>query len=274
MTSLTLSITIVLVAIAIIVVALITWLWTLGRRISSAENVFGQRQQRLEAELGRQMDLLRRDMESAERTFRYLDGRLGQLAVADRSLGTAHRVVDVPPSPDLVTGQRFTYTAASGARPEHGAPASAARMGNQTPQRGDAATHDSSDLANQLQTPFTRENVAALYERWCLESSRPSIQAGVEFVSVQHSRSDTGPEFGAPDKHILADSSRQAEFVRFSPTGGNHGLLYPNPDAHYSPALAFLFKGLTPEMFEDRAQLAQLTPVEIRRRQGNEWELV
>lgn len=121
--------------------------------------------------------------------------------------------------------------------------------------------------------PFSPQHVASLYREWCREGVRPRSNGSIEVVHTTFSATSASSPDGNK-RHVLRDADQLAEFVRFSPPGDASGLVFPNPDAHFTPVLAHVFPGLTRVDFEQRHSLAVVAPVTVRRRPDRQWELV
>jgi hypothetical protein len=95
----------------------------------------------------------------------------------------------------------------------------------------------------------------------------------VEVASLRYARAERSNDFGGPGRHLLADSAQPAEFVRFSALGSAEALVYPNPEAHFSPVINFVFAGLTRATYHNPEHLLTIDPVRMRRRDNQEWEM-
>lgn len=121
--------------------------------------------------------------------------------------------------------------------------------------------------------PFSPDVVASLFRSWCSGGARPRTNGAIEVVHTAFAATESGGMDGGK-RHVLRDADQLSEFVRFSPVGEASGLVFPNPDAHFTPVLAHVFPGLTRADYEQRSLLAELVPVTVRRRPDMQWELV
>lgn len=120
--------------------------------------------------------------------------------------------------------------------------------------------------------PFSEAHARELFARWCDDAARPMSTSQTEIRFLQYARSEPAKEFGGRPMHILREEKQVSEFVRFSRMGGGTGLLFPTPEAHFTPVMNHLFPTLTAAAMDNPAAIASIDPVHIRRRSPIEWE--
>jgi hypothetical protein len=122
---------------------------------------------------------------------------------------------------------------------------------------------------------YSLDLVQRLYREWCKNQEKPSIPPNLDLSMMEHVRVETSPVSGAQSVHVLKDTNKSAEFIRFSAAGSDVGIVLPNPTAHFSPLVAHLFAGLTRAAYDNSGMgLVNLTPVSISRYGNLEWKAV
>lgn len=234
-------------------VALGTWtLWRLIVRIARVERKHGELQEEV----------------------RWLAARVTELA-----MGPSGR--REPDSHALATGvHEPATTTAQGGSSAVTDPSSVAHVAAQPqpfPPRelapGESFEVDAVRVDHEQGSEFSRELVRDLFTNWCRQGTRARSRSGVEVAWLQFVRAERQFNYGAANRPVLADAAQPSEFVRFSAAGTAHALVYPNPDAHFSPAMAYVFAELSRASFENPESLVSVEPRLMRRRSGNEWEL-
>jgi hypothetical protein len=117
---------------------------------------------------------------------------------------------------------------------------------------------------------YSPELVRTLYRNWCRDRTRPKSTSNMEIASLQYDGRAEGAE--GRSKHRLKDASQLAEFVRFSGKGASNGLVLPDPDAHFTPVVAYLFPGITRADYSQSERLGEQEPVPIKRCSPSQWE--
>lgn len=126
--------------------------------------------------------------------------------------------------------------------------------------------------AHPPQPQFSDGLVRDLYSRWCSSGTRPHAAENVQVVPLRYLRSEAPREYGGPQQHILQDARQVAEFVRFSQVNSDVGLVLPNPEAHFTPVVNYLFPHLTRSDYETPSTLSALVPIRVQKRGAEEWE--
>ena len=119
---------------------------------------------------------------------------------------------------------------------------------------------------------YTVEAVRKLYRTWCRERNRPKATSQIEIASLQYDSQLEGTN--GSRKHLLKDASQLSEFVRFSPKSGTTGVVLPDPDAHFTPVVAYIFPGISRADYAQNGRLEEQQPVTIRRYSPSQWEAV
>ena len=120
--------------------------------------------------------------------------------------------------------------------------------------------------------PFSEGLARELFERWCQASVRPASTSRLVMGFLQYARAEPAKEFGGAAMHILRDAAQIAEFVRFSEIGSEEALVFPTPEAHFTPVMNHLFPDLTAALMDTPTAIATIAPVHMRRRSATEWE--
>jgi hypothetical protein len=127
-------------------------------------------------------------------------------------------------------------------------------------------------VSEEVTPPYSVNHVLEVYTRWCTDRKRPSPTNTMEIASLQY---DGKLESGdGRSRHRLKDASQLAEFVRFSEPGSLVGVVLPDPDAHFTPVVAYLFPGLTRADYGQSSLLSGQAPVQIKRATSSQWEVV
>jgi len=124
------------------------------------------------------------------------------------------------------------------------------------------------------ETPvFTRNRVHTLYEKWCRTGTPPQEEIGIEIMPLRFASTVSASELQKPIP-LFEDASQVAEFVRFSRPGDSEALVYPHPDAAFSPTVKYLFPDLQETAYtgETRVQFVGIEPVRLNRRDGRFWQ--
>lgn len=123
--------------------------------------------------------------------------------------------------------------------------------------------------------PYSLELVQRLYRDWCAALSKPEIPASVDVRLAEYAFLEPATPQGGAATHVIRDTSRMGEFIRFSAVGADVGVVLPNPTAHFTPVVAHLFPGLTRDAYEGSVSgLTALGPVSVKRRTPTEWEAI
>jgi hypothetical protein len=130
--------------------------------------------------------------------------------------------------------------------------------------------HDAAPV--EVAPPYSVERVQALYQLWCTDRKRPRPTENMEIASLQYDGQLESSE--GRSRHRLKDASQLAEFVRFSEPGSSDGVVLPDPEAHFTPVVAYLFPGLTRADYAQAAHLSSQAPVRIKRATPSQWEVV
>ncbi|WP_457652842.1 hypothetical protein [Rhodocaloribacter sp.] len=120
---------------------------------------------------------------------------------------------------------------------------------------------------------FTQKRVHALYEQWCRTGTPPPKEIGIEVVPLRFANTVSASEIQKPIP-LFEDAAQVAEFVRFSRPGDSEALVYPHPDAAFSPTVNYLFPDLKETAYHgvNREQFARLQPVRLSRTDGRFWQ--
>ncbi|HEX6372614.1 MAG TPA: hypothetical protein VF006_27085 [Longimicrobium sp.] len=115
------------------------------------------------------------------------------------------------------------------------------------------------------------ERARQIYRQWCTDGRRP-VADGMEIGYLRYAGDDRTSELSLPN-HVFRDDQDQGEFVRFSLPGAETGVALPNPDAYFSAKVhRILFPNLSPETFNNHAELASLPPADIQRNADGHWQ--
>jgi hypothetical protein len=121
---------------------------------------------------------------------------------------------------------------------------------------------------------YSEQLVTRLFQDWCRSGERPEPPSTIEFCMAEFVRSEGPTIQGTRSVHIVRDTEKTAEFARFSALRSDKGHVVPNPRAHYTPVVAYLYDGLSREQYENPVALASVRPVRVQRREGAEWEVL
>ena len=119
---------------------------------------------------------------------------------------------------------------------------------------------------------FSVESVREAYSTWCTSEIPPAFGTRLEIGALEYAGAEERPGFGGSPTHILRDAKLAGSFVRFAEPGAQNALVFPHPRAHFSPAMALLFRGLSKSDFNEPRKLGSIDPVNVRRRNSSEWE--
>lgn len=163
-----------------------------------------------------------------------------------------------------------------GVRPPADPPsfAGSARQANLEIGRHAPPPHQNALQHSKTDEPFSIALAREIYTAWCRSGQRAWSTPNMEVAPLRYARAAAAGEFGAPEHHVLTDSVQPGEFVRFSPPDATEGFVYPNPDAHFSPVMSYLFAGLTRAAFQTSESLLLVEPVRVRRSGDSEWETI
>lgn len=110
-----------------------------------------------------------------------------------------------------------------------------------------------------------------LYRRWCLDGTPPRIPDALEVAALRYA-GDENPDEPASPVHTFREGSQGADFVRFSPRGGDVGMAFPSPLGKLEEAKRqILFPDVPAAAFQDPQQLASVRPIHIQRRADGAW---
>jgi len=116
--------------------------------------------------------------------------------------------------------------------------------------------------------PFSEQDVRQLYALWCRGGGQPPATRSLDIGSLHYESSEQAT---AGKRHLLRDANQMAEFVRFSKPESESGLVFPNPDALFTPVVAYLFPGLTRTDYAQKESFAEIAPVSIKRVSSSRW---
>lgn len=134
---------------------------------------------------------------------------------------------------------------------------------------------DSPELESETLVPYSLDLVQRLYRDWCTALSKPEIPASLDVRLAEYAFLEPAPPQGGAATHVIRDTSRIGEFIRFSAVGADVGVVLPNPTAHFTPVVAHLFPGLARDAYEGSVSgLTALGPVSVKRRTDSEWEAI
>ena len=127
--------------------------------------------------------------------------------------------------------------------------------------------------APPVEPAFTPTRVQAIYEQWCLTGTPPKKETGIEIVPLRFATTRSASEIQTPIP-LFEDAAQVAELVRFSRPGDSAALVYPHPDAAYSPTVNYLFPNLKETDYQgvNRELFARLQPVHLTRTDGRFWQ--
>jgi hypothetical protein len=131
-------------------------------------------------------------------------------------------------------------------------------------------------ISESAETPapeYSLSFVRHLFEEFIRTGRAPRCPPTVELARLVYGRADAAPEIGAPARHVLIDTPRGGEFLRFSRPAATEALVFPNPEAHYVGVMRDLFPTLAREDYNNPAVLGAVEPVQVRRRADSQWEV-
>lgn len=136
------------------------------------------------------------------------------------------------------------------------------------------ATGDGERGREPPEPEWSRERVEELYAAWCDRAQEPDPSGAIEVTAMQYGGQESADALSHPQT-LLKDASGTSDFVRFSPSGEDRGLLLPHPDVQYNRNThGEFFPDADRSVFADPSNLTRLEPVEIRRRDDGRWERV
>jgi hypothetical protein len=120
--------------------------------------------------------------------------------------------------------------------------------------------------------PFDEGAVRDIYALWVRRPEPPpEFPPGWEVIPLRFVR-NAQEHAAARPVPLFADAGQIADFVRFSPAGGDEGLVLPHPEAaHSAEVVTLLFPRVDAARLAQADFLVRLSPVPVRRN-GAYWE--
>jgi hypothetical protein len=153
---------------------------------------------------------------------------------------------------------------------------SSQRRSSETPpdRTGDQERGSNEREAETVES-YSLDLVHRIYGDWCAALSKPEIPSSLDVKLAEYAFLEPPPPQGGSAIHVIRDTAKIGEFIRFSAFGADVGVVLPNPTAHFTPVVAHLFPGLTRDAYEvNGSGLIALSPVSVKRRTSSEWEAI
>jgi hypothetical protein len=129
------------------------------------------------------------------------------------------------------------------------------------------------EIAEAAPPEYSLTLVRQLFLEFSHTGRAPRCPPTIELARLVYGRAHAPAEIGGPARHVLVDTSRGGEFIRFSRPNAADGLVFPNPEAHYAPVMRNLFPTLAREDYGSPSALSAIEPVRVQRRADSQWEV-